>query len=264
MSRQAFVRVPACSPPFTHLGQILYPYTISFIVPALNEEGVVGTVLEQMRATIEGQFLDHEIILVNDGSIDSTGKIMDDFAASHPKVHVIHNKPNLGFGNSFRRGLKEAKFDYVMLLCGDGGLPASSLPPIFAKIGCADIVIPWMTNLRQIKSPGRYWLSRTYTALVNLLCHANLRYYNGLPVHKRAMLADIEITSGGFGFQAEILVKLIKSGATYVEVGVKGAEETNESDALRVRNWVSVARTVYHLMQEIWRWGSRKRDKSVR
>ena len=235
----------------------MYPFTISFIIPALNEEKVICAVLVQLHGVIDGQFLDYEIILVNDGSSDATGRIMDEFAENNNKIRVIHNPKNLGFGNSFQLGLNHCIFDHVMLLCGDGGLPASSLKPIFDKVGVADIVIPWMTNLTQIKSQGRFWLSCAYTGLVNRLFGLSLHYYNGLPIHKRKLLQNIAITSGGFGFQAEILVKLIKSGASFVEVGVEGAEETNESDALRVRNWLSVGRTVYHLMREISRFSRR-------
>jgi len=224
------------------------PYTITFIIPALNEDRVVGAVIEQILEKVHGQFEDYEVILINDGSIDATGRVMDEMAAVSDNIRVIHNPRNMGFGNSYQIGLREARFDYVMLLCGDGGLPAASLSPIFEKIGSADIIIPWMVNLREIKSRGRYLLSRAYTALVNLLFGLKLHYYNGLPVHRRDLLQQIAVTSGGFGFQAEILVKLIRSGATYVEVGVNGAEETNESDALRVRNWLSVGRTVYHLL----------------
>lgn len=227
--------------------------TISLIVPALNEEAVVETVVLQIVDQVRGRFADYELILVDDGSSDSTGAVMDRLAARHEKLRVIHNGRNLGFGASFQAGLRRARFEYVMLLCGDGGLPAASLPPIFDKIGTADIVVPWMLNLKQIKTPLRYFLSRTYTALVNALFGLDLRYYNGLPVHRRENLQKISITSGGFGFQAEILVKLIKLGCTYVEVGVAGAEKTNRSAALRLRNWASVARTFYHLVTELRR-----------
>jgi dolichol-phosphate mannosyltransferase len=226
-------------------------HTISFIVPAFNEEEVVAIFMGQMLEKVTGRFVDHEIILVNDGSSDQTGALMDELAAAHDKIRVIHNPKNIGFGNSYIRGLQDVRFDYVMLLCGDGGLPASSLPAIFDKIGKADIVVPWMVNLKSIKSRGRYWLSRAYTASVNLIFRLDLKYYNGLPVHRRTLLNGIRVTSGGFGFQAEVLVKLIKAGATYVEVGVNGAEETHQSDALRLQNWLGIGRTVLHLLREI-------------
>lgn len=138
-----------------------------------------------------------------------------------------------------------------MLLCGDGGLPASNLPAIIDKIGTADIIIPYMTNLREIKTPFRYFLSRLYTFILNRLAGLELNYFNGLPVNRRVLLEGIELTSSGFGFQAEMLVKLIKAGHTYVEVGVLGAEKTNRSVALRLTNWLSVIRTVLHLFSQI-------------
>lgn len=231
-----------------------YSYTISFVVPAFNEERVLATVIEEIMAEVaRAGFADYEVILVNDGSTDRTGEIMDRAAQQYPKLRVLHNAKNLRFGNSYKRGVGEARFQYVMLLCGDGGLPATSLPAIFERIGTADIVVPWMTNLRQIKTLPRYLLSRAYTTLLNVLFGVRLRYYNGLPVHRRDLLQRIAITSGGFGFQAEILVKLIRSGCRYVEVGVKGAEVKQHSVAMRPRNWLSVTATIARLLVELMR-----------
>ena len=227
------------------------PCTISFVVPALNEEAVLGAFIEQVVSVMQGRRLGYEIILVNDGSSDSTGAIMDRLAERHETVRVLHNERNIGWGASYLRGLKTARFDYVMLLCGDGGLPARSLAPVLDQLGKADIIVPYMTNLRRIKSRSRYVLSRCYTELLNLLFGLRLRYYNGLAVHRRDLLQSISITSGGFGFQAEILVKLLKSGCAYVEVGIEGAEEKQQSFALRPRNVMSVAGTIFHLLSEL-------------
>ena len=113
-----------------------------------------------------------------------------------------------------------------MLLCGDGGMPASSLPKIFDKIATADIVVPYCENLREIKGPGRYLLSRTYTLLLNTLFGLRLKYYNGLPVHRVELVRSVGGKSDGFRFQAEILVQLLRAGQRdYVEVGALGAEK---------------------------------------
>jgi len=57
------------------------------------------------------------------------------------------------------------------------------------------------------------------------------------------------MTSSGFGFQGEILVKLIKSDHSYVQVGVLGSETTNKSSVFRFRNLASVTRTVLKLVR---------------
>ena len=124
-------------------------------------------------------FADYEIILVDDGSLDATGEIMDRLASLYDKIRVLHNPTNCGLGASYKRAIGEVRFEYVMMLCGDGGLPAESLPPIFDAIGAADIVVPYMTNLRTIKTPLRYALSRSYTNLLNFLFQQKLQYYNG-------------------------------------------------------------------------------------
>lgn len=230
-----------------------YPWSISLIVPALNEERVLHTVLAQIIREVKGRVRDYELILIDDGSTDATRSIMDSIASAEPNVRVVHNPQNLGLGACYHNAVREAKHEYVMLLCGDGGFPASSLPPVFDAIATADIVVPYIVNLRQIKSPLRYLLSRSYTGLLNLLFGLELNYYNGLPVHRADLLRKIEITSAGFGFQGEILVKLLKSGCSFVQVGVRGAEETKRSFALRPWNVLSVARTLLHLLWEISR-----------
>lgn len=226
---------------------------VSFIVPALNEEGVVEAVVRDIWSTVDGLLAEYEIILVDDGSSDQTGKIMDRLAAELKNIRVLHHERNRGLGSSYQHGVQEARFDYVMMLCGDGGLPASSLPPIIAQIGSADIVIPYMLNLKKIKTPTRYLVSRTYTWLLNRISGHRLKYYNGLPVHRREFLKRIPITSSGFGFQGEILIKLLKSGCSYIQVPVQGAEFTRNSSAFKLKNVVSVSHTLIRLILELWR-----------
>jgi dolichol-phosphate mannosyltransferase len=223
------------------------PHWVSFVVPALNEEVVVESVVREIWRIANELIATYEIILIDDGSTDKTGVIMDRLGGELPNVRVLHNKRNIGLGASYQKGVAECRLDYVMMLCGDGGVPASSLPPIIAKIGTADIVVPYMTNLKKIKTPTRYVISRSYTRLLNLLSGHPLNYYNGLPVHRRALLSNIDITSSGFGFQGEILVKLLKAGHSYVQVGVLGAETTNKTSVFRLKNLGSVIRTIMRL-----------------
>ena len=230
------------------------PYGVSIIVTALNEEATVEKVVREASAIATDMLSEHEIVLIDDGGSDQTGAIMDRLSRELPSTKVIHNRPNLGFGASYMRGVAEARFDYVMLLCGDNGLPPSNLPRIFEKIGTADIVIPYMRNLREIKTWHRYVISRVYTIFLNLFSGNRLHYYNGLPLHRRVLLNKIKVNSTGFGFQAEILIKLLKSGCTYVEVGVDGAAKAEQrSVLLRPRNIVNVLGTCLSLLRELHR-----------
>ena len=233
-------------------------HRISFVIPALNEEGIIERTTREVVAVAGGRIHDYEIILIDDGSTDTTGEAMDSLAASNERIRVLHNDRNLGLGASYKRGVEVARFEYLMMLCGDGGLPATSLPPIFDAIGKADIVVPFIVNLKRIKTPSRYIISRCYTHLLNLLLQQNFKYYNGLPVHKLELLRQIDIKSTGFGFQGEVLTKLSKAGCSSVEVGVEGAEGTGNSRALTRKNVIDVSKTILLLVKELMWFDSSK------
>jgi dolichol-phosphate mannosyltransferase len=238
--------------------------SISIVIPALNEETVLEGVVRDISVQVATSFTDYEIILINDGSTDKTGDIMDRLATELPNIRAVHNTGNIGLGSSYQRGLAEARSDYLMMLCGDGGMPAASLPPIFAAVGSADIVLPFITNLKQIKSPVRYFTSRTYTNLLNLLFGQKIKYYNGLPVHRVDLLRQLRINSSGFGFQGEILTKLLRSGCSITEVGVPGAEMTKNSSAVRLKGLINIAKVLTLLVWEVRRFDGRHIKRDVR
>jgi dolichol-phosphate mannosyltransferase len=236
--------------------------SITIVIPALNEESVVEGVVRDIFTKVAASFTEYEIILIDDGSTDKTGAIMDSLAGELPNARALHNPGNIGLGSSYQRGLAEARGTYLMMLCGDGGMPAASLPPIFAAVGSADIVLPFITNLKQIKSPVRYFTSRTYTNLLNLLFGQKIKYYNGLPVHRVDLLRQLRINSSGFGFQGEILTKLLRGGCSMTEVGVPGAEMTKNSSAVSVKGLINIAKVLTLLVWEVRRFDGRqiKRD----
>lgn len=223
-------------------------HRISFIVPALNEEAVIAGTVSDLLAASQGCFKEFELILVDDGSADGTGRIMESLASAHQCISVLHNETNLGLGAAYLRGIDAARFEYVMLVCGDGSLPAPSLATIFGAIGQADIVVPYHPNLKQIKTPLRFLISRCYTLLLNLLFGQKLHYYNGLSIHRTDLLRQIDLTSTGFAFQGEILIKLLKAGCSYVEVGVPTIDLTDNSSALNLRNLGDVINTLIMLI----------------
>lgn len=225
--------------------------TLSFIVPALNEEANIEATVEQIQIAARGFFLNYEIILVNDCSADLTPAIMENLAAQNNKIRVLHNKNNLNLGGSYKLGVSESQFDYVMLVPGDNAWPSDSLGMILSKIGQADMVIPYITDAKD-KSFFRFLASKGFTFLINTLFGLNIRYYNGLVVHRRDILNQIRITTDGFAYQAEALVKLLKKGCSYVEVGTPTIpREGGKSKALRLNNLYSVLKTILCLKREL-------------
>jgi glycosyltransferase involved in cell wall biosynthesis len=223
------------------------PPIFCFVVPCFNEEDNVGPTVESIRGAMGGRS-DYEIILVNDASTDCTLQRMQALAAADPRIRVLHNLTNLGFGGSYKRGARAATAIYVMMLPGDDGFPGHSIAEILGYAGEADIIIPVVTN-RGTRHWFRAFASKGFTTLLNWMFWLNVGYYNGAVLQRNELLRTIEITTNSFAYQAEALVKLIARGATYKHCYVSIQERAaGRSSALSLKNQIAVWRTILHLL----------------
>jgi hyaluronan synthase len=88
---------------------------VSVIIPVYNQEKLIGNVIE---AICNSSYPNLEIVTVNDGSKDGTGKILDEIGKENPKVKVIHQK-NGGKRTAVANGFYAAKGDYLVLIDSD-------------------------------------------------------------------------------------------------------------------------------------------------
>jgi glycosyltransferase involved in cell wall biosynthesis len=196
---------------------------LSYFFPAHNEEanieGLVAEALETLPALAER----FEIIAVDDGSRDATGRLADDLAARHPDlVRVVHHPTNLGYGAALRSGFAAARYDLIAFTDGDrqfkvadiGRLTARSVEP-----DAPDVVLGF-----RIKRADAF-IRLAYARIFRL---ANRTFFDlrvtdvdsACKLFRRAALEDVRVESDGAFFSAELLIKLREAGRTVVEVGV--------------------------------------------
>ena len=118
------------------------------------------------------------------------------------------------------------------------------MEPVLERAGEADIIIPYTDN-PEVRPLARRLLSRGFVGLMNILSGRRLRYYNGAVLHKTSLLRDCPFRTDGFGYQAEILVKLLARGCSYVEVPTRIRYRPHgSSKAFHVRNLIQLVRFV--------------------
>ena len=122
--------------------------TLSVLVPCLNEEENIESTVMTLIAALEGLINDYEVLIVDDASTDRTGEIADELASRFPRVKTIHHSRNLGLGGSFHEGAAQATKDYVMTVFGDNEIDPRSLRALFLNVGKADLIIPFLANVR--------------------------------------------------------------------------------------------------------------------
>jgi glycosyltransferase involved in cell wall biosynthesis len=101
---------------------------VSVIVPTFNEEEAIASDLEVILETMQASRWDYEVIVVNDGSTDSTAEIVRGFADRG--VKLLEHRENRGGGFSRNTGIKAATGDVVMVTDGDGTYPNQDMPKL--------------------------------------------------------------------------------------------------------------------------------------
>jgi len=226
--------------------------SISVIIPALNEEKHLGNTISVVLGAVKDIFDNYEIIIFNDGSTDRTGEIADMLAEKYNYVKVIHYKKPICIGGIYKRGIKLAKMDYLIRINGKDDITKENLGKIFSLRRRADIIIPYTVNSNE-RPLSRRIISKVFTLLLNTLFRLNLQYYNHYVLYKRAVVSSINLRTNSYAFQAEILIKLIRSGFSYVEVAVEDKFENDvKTKAFYHHNIFGVILFLFKMIEEIY------------
>ena len=139
---------------------------VTIVVPAYDEEGGIEGVVERLLALKLGR--ETELLVVNDGSKDRTGSMLNDLRARNPRLTVIDHPMNRGYGAALKTGFRAAAHDIVIITDADGTYPEDRIVDLLARvddgaemaIGArtgANVNIPWQRRpakaaLRRIAS----------------------------------------------------------------------------------------------------------------
>jgi glycosyltransferase involved in cell wall biosynthesis len=110
---------------------------LSIVVPARNEGLNMASLMDELNDVLsELELPFHEVIVVNDGSSDDTEQLASDRSAK-----VVTHAVGLGNGAAVKRGIREAKGDWILLLDGDGQHPPHELPAMIEQAELHDMVV---------------------------------------------------------------------------------------------------------------------------
>jgi dolichol-phosphate mannosyltransferase len=143
---------------------------LSLIVPVFNQQEKVAYSLEKIKHAVELAFSKYELIVVNDGSTDSTLAILKDIELTDEHIRVLSYTPNRGKGYAVKRGVLDSHGDAVMFLDGDLDISPDSVKDYVEELRTSDLVI---ASKRHPKSSvtisrSRAFLSRVFNLLIRL------------------------------------------------------------------------------------------------
>ena len=117
-------------------------------------------------------------------------------------------------------------------------------------IGDADIIVPYVINT-EVRPRTRRIVSSLYIFIMNLLFKCDLHYYTGPAILKSEFLKNIPLKTSSFAFISSVLVRLIRSGHSFIEVPIYLKKQVGRrSKAFRIKNVIGVIWTIIKLLWE--------------
>lgn len=199
---------------------------LSLIIPAHNEETRLPETLKQVIEYASQQTYSMEILVVENGSVDKTYEIAQDFAMRHPQVRVLHN-PQSGKGRAVQQGMLAAQGEYCFMCDVDLSMPIDEinqfLPPALDGVEVAIASREAPGAVRYGEPYYRHLVGRIYNGLIRFLALPGLQDTQcGFKCFRRAVANDLfsRQTLSGWSFDVEILFIARLLGYKVVEVPI--------------------------------------------
>ena len=146
---------------------------VCVVVPAWNEEGVIGRVVEDVGRDVVGRLEAAELIVVDDASTDRTPDILAGLASASPWLQVVRLERNSGHGAAVLEGLRRSDADWIFQLDSDGQFVVAEFWELWQRRESADLVLGVRSRRRDPLQ--RLVLSRIIAVVVSLLAGRRLR-----------------------------------------------------------------------------------------
>jgi glycosyltransferase involved in cell wall biosynthesis len=204
---------------------------VSIIVPAYNEEDTIAAVLRALLRALPDVY---EVIVVDDGSTDTTAAVVQSFSQTEARVRIIQLSQNQGKTAAVKAGFAASTGNIVLVQDADLEYDPQDIPSLLEPIlaGKADVVYGSRFLVRRAARVlyfRHYLANKSLTFFSNLLTDMNFTdIETGYKVFRGEIIRSMVIESKGFGFEIEVTAKIAKLGCRVYEVPISYYGRTYE------------------------------------
>lgn len=198
--------------------------SLSIVIPAYNEEVTIEQVAKEALDMAKQVVKEYEVVLVDDGSVDKTGAIINRLARKYNTIRAVHHKKNKGFTGAMRTSFKSARKHLVFLAPADGQFNFKELPKFIDSIKGFDAAIGY--RIHNEESFSRKLNSRLFHLLCRYLFDIRFKEISTVSMWRRRVLHSIEIESDDRSAMMlpELIYKAIQKKYKFTETPIHWRE----------------------------------------
>ena len=225
---------------------------ISLFFPVYNDAATIRIVAQRALELLEEVADNYEIIIVNDGSPDSSGAIADQLAAEYEKITVVHHPHNRGYGAAMKTGIATCQYDIICMIDGDNEYDVFDLKKMLAVSDYYLLVIAF--RYKKLYSTKRIFISYVYNTVLRILFKSPFRDIStGIRLIHRAVVNDLELTSDSPFIGAELTLKSMLHGFPVGEVGIQTfPRDFGQGSATSFKNIMATIKDIRRIRKEIF------------
>lgn len=203
------------------------PYSISAFFPAYNDAGTIASMVvstDRALRALPSRFPaisdDYEIIVVNDGSRDHTGEILEELKTRYPRLRVVTHPQNRGYGGALRSGFSQSTRDLIFYTDGDAQYDPRELERLVAALR-DDVEMVQGYKMQRSDPLNRKIIGKVYHNLVNLLFGLRMRDVDcDFRLIRRTVFDRINLVEDSGIICVELMTKFRQAGGRLTEVPV--------------------------------------------
>jgi glycosyltransferase involved in cell wall biosynthesis len=225
--------------------------SLTIFFPAYNDSGTIASLVIE-ALTVAGTLTpDHEVIVVNDGSVDHTGAILDELARLYPeRFRVVHHEKNRGYGGALRTGFASATKDLVFYTDGDAQYDPCELAGLWQAMRDD---VDWVNGWKISRSDPlhRIVIGRIYHHTVKLLFGLEVRDVDcDFRLMRRSIFEVVRLEKSSGVICLEMMKKFKDAGFRVAEVPVHHYHRSHGKS--QFFNFPRIARTAVDVMMLWW------------
>lgn len=200
---------------------------ITAIMPVYNEAQALVKVIEKLKTILNHEQLEHEIIVVNDGSTDKTHELLLNISG----IKVFSHPTNLGYGLALKTGISHAKGNWILIIDADGSYDAADTPKLLAERNNYSMVVGlrkgWGNYEFFFKRPAKWFLNK----IASYLAGTHIPDLNsGLRLFKKELALKFwHLLPKQFSFTTTLTMCFLESGYPIKYVPVQYAKRIGKS-----------------------------------